>query len=450
MMKGIEEQVEDIAKQQLTEAKVKHFAKNESVNTEIDEALKLAKSKNGGQGGNLPDIKVLLSTKDFPNIPVLIEVKGTKGALVKKDASGLIANVTAKGESDWKTIKKYAVNGAVHYAEAVLQLAKSYDRAFAIGINGVLVNGEISLELGVYYLSKDNALVPKEVGTYSDLTFLAKAHLPELCEKIDLLKLTPREQEERDRDFESRIEAILQRLNQRMHDELNIKDTERVQLVCGMIMAALGVESDDGSYKVLPLEVTELKGETGAKNNDGQKILDKISDFLAEKKLPEQKKETIQNIYKGIFTNKTNYTPKNGESPVHVVYVAIHDDLMPVFRSARHLDFAGRLFNVLNSWIALRPGDDKNDVVLTPRYVCRLMAKLCRVNMDKLRLGLCRRKRGFSRDGAWSHAGGCRHADQESRETGGEKRPHQIRAAPRRRNSAGHLCARRPQHDSYG
>ena len=54
---------------------------------------------------------------------------------------------------------------------------------------------------------------------------------------------------------------------------------------------------------------------------------------------------------------------------------------MPIFTSARHLDFTGKLFNVLNAWVDI-PDSDKNDVVLTPRYVTELMAKLAQVNMD--------------------------------------------------------------------
>lgn len=54
---------------------------------------------------------------------------------------------------------------------------------------------------------------------------------------------------------------------------------------------------------------------------------------------------------------------------------------MPIFTSAKHLDFTGRLFNVLNAWVDI-PDSDKNDVVLTPRYVTELMAKLAQVNKD--------------------------------------------------------------------
>lgn len=55
-IKSIEEKIEDIAKRQLDANHVRHFAKTESINTEIDKALTKALSKSGGKGGNYPDI----------------------------------------------------------------------------------------------------------------------------------------------------------------------------------------------------------------------------------------------------------------------------------------------------------------------------------------------------------------------------------------------------------
>lgn len=143
-----------------------------------------------------------------------------------------------------------------------------------------------------------------------------------------------------------------------------------------MIMAALGAEG------VAPLEVTDLKGNTDEELNDGQVMLRQIKSFLKKRNLPKEKITTINALFLQILQDKNYYTPINGESPIKTVYIAIKDDIMPIFKSAKHLDFTGRLFNVLNSWIPLRPGDDKNDVVLTPRYVTELMARLCIVNKD--------------------------------------------------------------------
>ena len=75
---SIEEQIEDIAKDWLKSLKIKYYTKTESINSEIEDALKRAPSKSGGDGNNYPDIKLLVTTKTNRVIPVMIEVKGKK------------------------------------------------------------------------------------------------------------------------------------------------------------------------------------------------------------------------------------------------------------------------------------------------------------------------------------------------------------------------------------
>ncbi len=376
-MSSIEEQVEDIAKKQLNAIKLKYFTKTENINSEIDDALRKAPSKNGGEGNNYPDIKLLLQTKSKNNIPVMIEVKGTKGALVKFDERGDIENLKKDGTPNYANIKKYAVNGAVHYADAILNNTESYSGVLAIGINGYEDSTKkIVTELEVYYVSKNNFLLPKKLQAYTDLSFLSENNSDNLSEEINNLSLSEAEQEKKTKDFENLIEIRLKDLNQRMHDDLNIAVGARVQLVAGLIMAALGVEN-----RVSPLQIADLKGDMGGSSNDGQIVINKISDFLSVKNIPLEKKDLIINDLKNVFIGSKIYATVNGESKIKTVYRIIKDEIMPIFTSARHLDFTGRLFNVLNEWVAI-PDGARNDVVLTPRYVCELMAKLCKVNKD--------------------------------------------------------------------
>lgn len=367
-MPSIEEKIENIAKEQLK--KCRTFTKTESINTEIDDALKSAPSKSGGKGNNYPDIKLFLTTKSNRKIPVMIEVKGTKGALIKTAPNGEI------DKSKASNIQKYAVNGAVHYADAIVKNTMSYKESVAVGMNGYEDAGEIKTELGVYYVSANNFCIPKKVGDYSDLSFLYPENFENFVQKIDALYLTEEEKEAKAKDYENQIEIKLKALNQRMHDELKISVGSRVQLVAGLIMAALGVDG-----RVSPLEIADLKGDTGENSNDGKIVVNKIADFLNEKNLPKEKRELIISDLSQVFIYSQIYKPKNGESAIKTVYTVIKNDIMPIFTSARHLDFTGRLFNVLNEWVDI-PDGDKNDVVLTPRYVCEFMAKLCKINKD--------------------------------------------------------------------
>lgn len=318
-----------------------------------------------------------MQTKTGRKIPVMIEVKGTKGDLVKYNELNEIENIKKDGTPHYANIKKYAVNGAIHYANAIIDYTDSYSEVIAIGMNGYKDATKNTItELGIYYVSKDNFSIPKEIGKYSDLSFLSKDNLGKLLEKIDMINLSEEEKEKKTKDFENQIEIKLKALNQKMHDDLKISVGSRVQLVAGLIMAAIGVPN-----KVYPLDIADLKGNTGKNSNDGKTVVDKISDFLSEKKIPDEKKDLIVSDLSKVFIYSDLYKPINGESKIKTIYKVIKDDIMPIFTSAKHLDFTGRLFNVLNEWVDI-PDGERNDVVLTPRYVCELMAKLCKVNKD--------------------------------------------------------------------
>ena len=380
---SIEEQIEDIVKKQLDSFAVKYYTKTKHLNDEIKNALNNAKSKSGNDGGNFPDVKCIIQfPKSLKTIPVLIEVKGTKGKLIK-EKNGTIANYKDNGEPDYKdAISKYAVNGAVHYAEAVTRLTQSFPNAIAIGVNGYKTSDpEPKVEMGVYYVSKTNMYLPIKIDDYTDLSFLQDKNLSILEKKIDTLFISEAEKEKQTQELEYRIENILQKINQDMHDKMRISEPkDRVKIICALIMAALGVEG-----KISPLEIADLKGEQGANTHDGRIIIARIEDFLKEKNLPEEKLQNIISLYSSILNNSQYYKAENGISILKSLYTTVVEDIMPIFSAgdAMHIDFTGKLLNTLTSWIDVRAQDDSlNDVVLTPRYVTELMAKLCKVNKD--------------------------------------------------------------------
>lgn len=379
MSKSVEEKVEDWAKAELDKGGIKRFEKTSPINAEIASALASAPSKSGGSGTNYPDIQVFVETSRGRKIPVMIEVKGKKGDLAQVDASGgiVIENEKPDGKPNCVNIQKYALNGAVHYANALIMGTKSYKEVIAIGVNGwTEPSGGLQTELAVYYLSQNNFCVPKRIDNYTDFSFLRKKNLNELIEKIDSLGLTESEKEKKTRDIENLIEINLKTLNQTMRDDLDISENMRVSLVSGMIMAGLGVPD-----KVSPLDEADLKGDSGSSSHDGCIIKNKIASFLDEKRLPSGKKEMILKVLDTPLLHSKLELPKRGESPLKTVYSFVQRNIMPYFFSKYHLDFTGRLFNVLNAWVK-NPDGAENDVVLTPRYVTDFMARLAKVDMD--------------------------------------------------------------------
>ncbi len=372
---SIEERIEDWCKQQFNGQR--YYTKTESINPEIEEALRKAPSKKGGTGTNYPDIKCFIETATTRRIPVVIEVKGLKGAFIKLDSNGNIDNKKKDNEPNYSNIAKYAVNGAIHYAHAILSLTESYKEVIAIGVNGFEDTDGLTIEIGVYYVSKENLFVPKRVGDFTDLSFLLKENVEEFIRRVDELELTEEEIENKKLELEDDIERKLKALNQKMHDELTIEVGSRVKLIAGLVMAGLGVYG-----KIAPLKVNDLSGEVSEEDNDGAKVMRKIRSYLKEKQLPKEKIEMICSVLSVVFVHSKLAEPVNGESKLHTLYKDIKQDIMPFLTGELHnIDFTGRLFNVLNEWVDV-PDGAENDVVLTPRYVTQMMARLCKVNKD--------------------------------------------------------------------
>ena len=100
-IQSVEPNVADLVNRWLKSYDLDYKLEQESLNAEIDKALDEYKSKNGGNGGNRPDAKLLLQDKSLNYYPVLIEYKGYKNKLVKLDENNRVDNRTRKNELNY-------------------------------------------------------------------------------------------------------------------------------------------------------------------------------------------------------------------------------------------------------------------------------------------------------------------------------------------------------------
>lgn len=376
-VQSIEPNIADLANGWLKSYRLDYKLEQESLNSEIDQALNEYVSKSGGVGGNRPDVKLLLQDKNLVSYPILIEYKGYKDKLIQLDSNGKIANKTPKNEPDFKTINSYAVNGAVHYANALLHYT-SYTDIIAIGMTGYKDEvGKIVYSIGVYYVSKSNFGIGQKVDDYTDFSFLKKNNFDKFIEKVKQLRLSQEELEKLKEQREQEINASLVRLNNDIYqNEKGLSERDRVYLVAASIIATLGVPE-----KVSALEKSELKSSSEVGNRDGDIILRKIKAFLNEKNLPQEKRDLIVRTLQNTLTTDNINKAENGESQLKRVFAKIVDDLGIYYKIGLTTDFTGKLFNEMYSWLGFSQ-DKLNDVVLTPSYVATLLVRLARVNKD--------------------------------------------------------------------
>lgn len=376
-IQSVEPNIADLANGWLKSYKLDYKLEQESLNPEIDKALADYFTKNGGSGANRPDAKLLLQDEKMNYYPVLIEYKGYKDKLEKLDASGLVENKTSKNEPNFKNINSYAVNGAVHYANAILHLT-SYTDIIAIGITGYKDEfGKLQHQIGVYYVSKSNFGMGQKVGDYSDLSFLAPKNFDDFIKTVESLNLTQEEIEKIKEQREREISISLTRLNNDIYqNEKGLGENDRIYLVAASIIATLGIPG-----KVAPLEKSDLKSSTEKGNTDGDIIVRKIKAFLNERNLPEGKKQLIIRTLENTLTTDNINKVENGESQLKRVFTKIIDDLGIYYKIGLTTDFTGKLFNEMYGWLGFSQ-DKLNDVVLTPAYVAKLLVRLARINKD--------------------------------------------------------------------
>ena len=377
MSQSVEPNIADLANGWLKSYKLPYKLEQESLNAEIDKALSDYFTKNGGTGANRPDAKILLQDKNLNFYPILIEYKGYKNSLVKLDANHQVENRTAKNEPHFKNINSFAVNGAIHYANALLHHT-SYTDIIAIGMTGYKDDaGKLQHKIGVYFVSKSNLGAGQKVGEFSDFSFLAPKNFDAFIEKVKTLSLSQEELDKLKEQREKEIDASLVKLNNDIYqNEKGLGENDRVYLVAASIIATLGIPG-----KVAPLEKTDLKSLTETGNKDGDIIVRKIKAFLDAKDLPQEKKELIiRTLSNTLLTENINKVVE-GESQLRRVFTKIVDDLGIYYKIGLTTDFTGKLFNEMYGWLGFSQ-DKLNDVVLTPSYVATLLVRLARVNKD--------------------------------------------------------------------
>lgn len=329
---------------------------------EIDEALKTAsKSKTGNTG--YPEYCGVV--KDFI---LVIEDKASLDKHIYKDDKGLIGQ-------DVKTVKNYAVNGALFYARH-LAAKTSYNKVLAFGVSGNEKHHRIT---PVFVNERDDYEVLPEVETFISFNEdnIDEYYLKEILkEKTDVEKTTA----EILKDAAELHEYL------RTYGQLT---TEQKPLVVSGIMLALR-EID---YKTFSID--SLIGDTVV--TDGQKIYDAIKSNLQRANVtPDTKREKLLSQFSVIKdTPKINEVEeKLGKTPLRHYTEFLYKS---IFQNIKYQntaeDYLGRFYGEFMSYSG---GDGQTlGIVLTPKHITELFCDLADLKPTDKVLDPCCGTAGF-------------------------------------------------------
>lgn len=374
----LESDVNDWVKTQLTNLGLKKlvdFNEESAMSDYMKEALKgSAKTKNKTNFGQ-PDFHIEKYNKG--QLPVVIENKLGNKLISENKKVGI--------KLDENSVKNFAVNGAIYYAQSMIA-SKKYDEVVAIGIAG---SSEDDVQIAVYYVFSVT-IPPKYMGKYKHLDFLQD----QISFNEFYKDATVTEDEKHKILIETRDEILTHanKLNKLMNNH-NISTEQRVVYVSGMLLAMQDVYNSKGEIIDEGLTPEDLKGIQSAQKRDSVIIMKHLEEFLDQKKIPDEKKQIMIDSFKmsisldydrdkkteldktvsKLFTEEVSVTKQIFTYLYEYIYKAI--DL-----THGALDIMAEMYSTFLKY-ALSDGASLGKV-LTPPYITTLMAKILEVNKD--------------------------------------------------------------------
>lgn len=318
-------------------------------------------------------------------IPVLIENK--------LGINKLSATNGDKLKNDIKSVKNFAVNGAIHYAQCAI-MSKKYTEAIAIGISG---NNPNNVTIKVYYVFGATDETYKLIDTYASLDFLESKKSFEEFYKASTL--TEEEKHKILIDSQAKLQEYAKKLNKLMHNHA-ITAPQRVLYVSGMLLAMQDLA--DIKKGLVP---DDLKGINLDKQRDGDTIVNQIDNYLTLKEIPLDKKNLMMASFREI--NKDTDRDKKIELDTIIgkllpdmasvnkqIFTYIYENIfLSIDSMSGHLDIMGEMYS---EFLKYALGDGKEiGIVLTPPYVTKMMSQILEVDENSKVMDLATGSAGF-------------------------------------------------------
>lgn len=324
------------------------------------------------------------------NIPIVIEDKFSLKKLINENKEGI--------RTDRNFAKDYAVNGAISYAQAMID-SGMYSEVIAVGVAGD--NGS-NVEIRVYFVFGSHSESVKYLKDVATLDFMANAI--SFNSFYESAKLTEQEKHQILIDSKEKLSKYAAKLNKLMHNH-NITAPQRVLYVSGMLLAMQEIKRENGEVLIKGLTPDDLYGHESERFRDGYRIFQQIGAFLEEKNIEHGKRKLMLSSFSEINkdTDRDRKTSLDKEvsrfiegyaSTNKQIFTFIYEYIYKAIDSFdRHIDIVGELYS---EFLKYALGDGKEiGIVLTPPYVTKMMAEILNVNQDSRVMDLATGSAGF-------------------------------------------------------
>lgn len=342
-----------------------------------------AKTKNKTNFGK-PDFSI-----EKYSIPIVIENKLSTKKLVRLKGQAV--------SNDEKAIQGYAVNGALHYAQTMIN-SKKYNEVLAIGFTA---DSAENIAFEVYFVFGSGEGGYKKIDV-SHLNFLESTST--FGSFYSEIKLTEEEKHNILIDSKEKLSKYAQKLNKLMHNH-NITAAQRVLYVSGMLLAMQDIVTEDNDTIKIGLVPDDLKGVNLDNHRDGILILNQIKAFLSTRGIEQTKCDLMLSSFNEIAKDPQRDIKSDLDKEVaklidgkastnKQIFTFIFENIYcAIDNFGGHLDIMGELYS---EFLKYALGDGKEiGIVLTPPYVTQMMAKILNTNQNSKVMDLATGSAGF-------------------------------------------------------
>lgn len=348
-----EKKTDIVIAQMLSEAGIA-YTPNGSDIVEINEALESSSKRGTGKRG-FPEFVCISST-----FVIIIEEKAETGRQARYMDDQMDTLLM-----DMPSIRDYAENGAVHYAQNVVSKT-TFKQVIAIGCSGS-ERGRMRIR-PIFVSTNGYKLLPP----VRDLTVFSPQNIDRYFNEV-ISGNEPIEQVE--------LKEVLKRAA-KLHEDLrnyaNLGETEKPLVVSAILLAL-----NELSFSTEQLTGDNIK-------TDGMKIFEALSTHMDRVEVkPESKKQMVLNQFNLIRDRivLSEIDSRLGKTPLRYFAEYLDSHILSAIQNNSPEDVLGRFYG---EFIKYSGGDGQTlGVVLTPKHITELMSELLDVSADDKVLDPC-------------------------------------------------------------
>ncbi len=336
-------------------------------NIEAVKRLLRSASKTGQGGIGSPEF--IISAPSTPDFLVIVECKADVKDHISPTCVDLLAGEVPEetDEQKSKRVQRYAVDGVLHYAK---RLAKEYN-VIAVGVSGEEKSGSVVST----YLHPKSSLNPKPLQTTSG------GNIDSILSWGDYIRYATYDPAVQKLRF-SELMAFSRDLHVFMRDHAKLTESEKPLVVSGTLIA-LRNKAFTLSYDVQAPEDLQVEW------------MRVIQAEIQKAEIPKAKKDNMVQPYSSIAVHPElgKATKAYPKGVLHELIRLLNEKVWPFISTYHDFDVVGQFYG---EFLKYTGGDKKAlGIVLTPRHITELFARLANVNKDSRVLDTCAGTGGF-------------------------------------------------------